>query len=890
MLVHVFGARDSACCASFALKQTAVDSQGKFNQETIEAVIKDFYVDDFLKSVETTHEANRLAKELKEMLLQNGFNLTKFVSNNNESLKDIAECDLRKSTENITLEKSDVERALGIIWDISNDVFTFSSSSIKAAPFTKRGVLKVLSSLFDPLGFLIPFIVIAKILFQDLWRRGCSWDEPLTESEKVEWSNWLEELKEVATFEIKRWHANSSDIESIELHIFVDASESSFGAVAYVRTMYKNGEISCYLLMSRSRLAPIKVLTIVRLELQSAVLGVRLYNVIIEETPLEFKRVCFWTDSMITLQYLNNETKRFKIFVANRVSEIREHTNPKQWFHVPGELNPADDTTRGLRMKDIVGHSRWIYGPELLYQDETKWPHCKDIPSINLDLEIRATVGPIGIENLLAKHLKVYSSWQRMLNVMGWILRFINNAKEVNERKTSGFLKVSELRKSHNKIMKLSQSECFAEEGKALERNVQIPQNSKLLHLQPYVDSNGIIRVGGRLKRSNINVEARHQVILHAENWASKALVTQLHRMNIHEGPCSLLATLRERFWIIGANRLVKSVIRTCFECKKRNVKPAVPIMADLPESRTKVGCPVFFYCGIDFFGPLLTKLRRGTQKRWGCIFTCMCTRAIHLEVVEGLDTDSFINTLRRFINRRGNPKEIISDCGSNFKGADAELKRALREIDNSKIGKFAAEREIIWKFNPPNAPHMGGVWERLVRTVKRPLQVILKDRTVTDFQLMTIFAEIEGLVNSRPLTPSSNNINDYEALTPNHFLIGRSSANVPFAVHYETDIHSRKRWKQVQHLTNQFWRRWQREYLPSITIRPKWHKDQPNIKPGDLVLLVEDDIPRGKWQLARVRKVHPGNDGKVRVVEVKTSTNTYVRPVSKLCLIEESI
>jgi hypothetical protein len=358
----------------------------------------------------------------------------------------------------------------------------------------------------------------------------------------------------------------------------------------------------------------------------------------------------------------------------------------------------------------------------------------------------------------------------------------------------------------------------------------------------------------------------------------------------MEEGTELLLASLKQRYWIVGVRRLAKQIIKDCFICKRRNAKPTTPVMADLPEYRVAFGCPTFCNSGVDFFGPIQVKFRRATVKRWGCIFTCLSTRAIHLEVAEGLDADSFINVLRRFVSRRGSPKHIISDCGTNFKGADAELKLALRELDNLKIGVYAAQREITWTYNPPEAPHMGGAWERLIRCVKRPLKLMLNNHTVTDFQLLTIFTEVENIVNSRPLTPVSDDINDYEALTPNHFLIGRQNANLPIMIPCDTAIHSRKRWRQVQFLINHYWKRFVKEYLPSLTVRPKWHKEQRNIRDGDLVLIVENDTPRGHWKLARVVKTFKADDGRVRVAEVKTATGSYLRPVTKLCFLEETV
>jgi len=268
-----------------------------------------------------------------------------------------------------------------------------------------------------------------------------------------------------------------------------------------------------------------------------------------------------------------------------------------------------------------------------------------------------------------------------------------------------------------------------------------------------------------------------------------------------------------------------------------------------------------------------------------------MAIRAIHIELVESLDTDSFINAMQRFINRRGRPSLIVSDCGTNFKGAVNELKIEISKLDHVEIGDKTAKQKIKWMFNPPSSPHMGGSWERMIRTVKEAMFMIMKDRILTDFQMLTLFSEVENLVNNRPLTYVSDNNEDLEALTPNHFLIGRNfySENLLTNIS-DKDICSRKRWRQVQILTHHFWKRWLREYLPTLTYRSKWRTNEAGISVNDMVLVKEENVKCGKWPLGRIVAIHPGTDNVVRVVTVRTSTGTYKRPVVKLCRLESDM
>ena len=312
--------------------------------------------------------------------------------------------------------------------------------------------------------------------------------------------------------------------------------------------------------------------------------------------------------------------------------------------------------------------------------------------------------------------------------------------------------------------------------------------------------------------------------------------------------------------------------------------------MADLPACRVAYNQPPFTNCGIDPFGPLYVKQGRKRLKRWGVIFTCLTVRCIHLEIVEASDTDSFINAFRRFTNRRGCPETVYSDCGTNLTGTVNELQEFKSALKKDVITKAAAEMKITWEFNPPAAPHMGGAWERLIRSVKAVMSGLMKDRVLTDPQLNTLFTEVESIVNSRPLTHISDDVNDLQALTPNHILFGLHRTWGYVAETSGDDITSRKKWRQVQVLRNRFWEQWKKQYLPTLTQRRKWKEKIPNLKPGALVLLDDDTPKRRSWPLARVTKVLPGDDGIVRVAEILTKDGLYTRPVTKLLRLEDDI
>jgi len=311
--------------------------------------------------------------------------------------------------------------------------------------------------------------------------------------------------------------------------------------------------------------------------------------------------------------------------------------------------------------------------------------------------------------------------------------------------------------------------------------------------------------------------------------------------------------------------------------------------MADLPVERVTPDKPPFTFIGLDFFGPFLVKVGRSMVKRYGCIFTCLAVRAVHIEVAHSLETSSFINALQRFIARRGQPLEIRSDNGTNFVGAERELKEAVQSWNKSRTQEFLRQREIRWKFNPPSASHMGGKWERQIRTVRKIMSALINQQQLTDESLQTLLCVIENIINSRPLTAVSDDPNDTEALTPNHLLQLRSGPGLPPGDFEKHDVYCRRRWRQIQYLADVFWRRWTREYLHNLQLRSKWLNKQLNIQSNDIVLIVDDNLPRHCWMLGRVVNSLPGRDGLVRAVEVKTRSGVYTRPIHKLCLLESA-
>jgi transposase InsO family protein len=310
--------------------------------------------------------------------------------------------------------------------------------------------------------------------------------------------------------------------------------------------------------------------------------------------------------------------------------------------------------------------------------------------------------------------------------------------------------------------------------------------------------------------------------------------------------------------------------------------------MSNLPVDRVTPSQPPFTCVGVDCFGPFVVRRGRSNVKRYGVLFTCLAIRAVHVEFAHSLDTESFINALRRFIARRGEPKEIRSDNGGNFVGGEKELRQAIGGWNQHQVHEFLLQKGIKWTFNPPASSHFGGVWERCIRTVRKVLTALLREQLLDDEGLATLMCEVESIINGRPITKLSDDPRDLSPLTPNHLLLLRSGPVVPPGRFAKSDQYGQRRWRQVQYLADIFWRRWVREYLPMLQERQVWNKTCQNVAVDDVVLVADERTPRGSWPLGRVLEVYSNRkDGFVRSVKVKTSTTALVRPITKIVLLE---
>ncbi|XP_049886494.1 uncharacterized protein LOC126380970 [Pectinophora gossypiella] len=669
--------------------------------------------------------------------------------------------------------------------------------------------------------------------------------------------------------------------KNLQMHIFSDASTKAMCAVAYWR-WNDNGKIYTSFIASKCRVAPVKPITVPRLELQAALLAARLADVIQKEHKMTTSQRYFWCDSTTVLHWIGNSLRRYSTFVANRLGEIDELTRADEWRYVPTKLNVADTATREAYDPAIFEHE-WFMGPSFLQDDESSWPRDCTKPEVR-DENLEC----VNIITHLSDtcHLPVpdperFSSWLRLQRSTAAVMKFIGKCR----KQTDGDWRYME--DAERLLLKYAQAASFNREIIAIQKGKPLDRSSKLLTLSPVMDEHGLLRVGGRIDAAaDVKPETKHPLILDGRHHVTRLLVRRHHVDAAHGNQETVVNNLKQKYYIIRLRPTVKYVTSKCMLCRIKRAKPEIPRMGNLPAGRMAHHQRPFTHCGLDLFGPMEVTVGRRREKRYGVIFTCLTVRAIHLEIVHSLTTDSLLMALRRMAARRGWPLCLYSDNGTNLRGADNELKRSTLELDNETLERAASNKGTQWKFIPPVSPHWGGAWERLIRSVKISLKTILSERAPKDEVLLTLMTEVENMVNSRPLTHVSVEAASEESLTPNHLLLG-SSSNLPVHGAFDdSDLYLRKQWRKGQRLADMFWQRWVREVLPDMLPRKKWNQEQSSLQVGDLVFIADSDAPRNVWPRGVIEKVFPGRDGRVRLVAVRTRSGLLKRSAARVARI----
>ncbi|UYV77734.1 hypothetical protein LAZ67_15002083 [Cordylochernes scorpioides] len=752
LLTVTYGMSCAPYLAIRTLMQLATDKELLF-PEASKIIKTDFYVDDLLSGATTIEEAKVLIDDIRKILLSGGFCIRKWMSNVPEVLSEVPEA--LKAHDSYEIGDNSSVKILGINWNPSTDNFTITVNSLKDV-YSKRQLLSDISRIYDPLGWLSPVIISFKILFQTLWKQDLDWDDPLSESLCSHWRRVKMDLAMLNHIKIPRYISCKGLIHSLELHGFCDASESAYSSVVYMKSRFKSGQVQVTLIAAKTKVAPLKATSIPRLELCAALLLSNLYDSICSSLLLQIDRVMLWTDSQIVLCWIKSESKHWKPFVGNRIAEIQRLTLQSSWSYVSTKDNPADCASRGITSSELVNHSLWWNGPDWLSNSSLQdpLPITYELPK-EVCHEKRKTVPIVHFTTCpILDFIFKFSTFRKLSRVTAWLLRFIHNARYSSDKIKHKELSSNELDNSIRTLIQIIQSSEFKTEIQCCNQSKVLPTNSKLLSLNPFIDSSGILRVGGRLRKSNLQFNEKHPIILPHNHFVTELIVQQFHVEHLHSGLQLTLCAIRQKYWIPSGRILVKRLINRCMTCFKTKRQVSKQIMGDLPIHRIIPSSP-FSKTGIDFAGPFITKPNvirtKVTLKSYIALFICFSTKAIHLEIVSDLSTLAFLAAFRRFISRRGKPSDIFTDNATNFKGAKNILNNIHQLVKDSSIQSYVANEHITWHFIPPSAPNFGGIWEAGIKSLKYHLLRCLKSAVLNFEELNTLTSQIEACLNSRP-------------------------------------------------------------------------------------------------------------------------------------------
>ena len=871
-----FGDKCAGIISMLALKTTAEMFKDKY-PEAANIIIENSYVDDIIGGSNDIPSICRLMKEIDFIVSNGGFKIKHFLMSGTHP-KNI----------DVNLVEMEEDKILGVSWKLQSDYFVFKPKinfspkyrNVHKEPdltildfeqrfpiiLTRRMVTSVMAAQYDPLGFISPFILKGKILLRKLITNdsvAChDWDDALSPEMKNEWFIFFQSMLDLDGFKFLRCHKPINFVDNPTLVIFSDASFMAYGACAYIRYELQDGSYVSSLLTAKCKMAPIKSLTIPRLELLGAVISARLETNIVNEMKCTFKRVFHIVDSAIVRSQIQKESYGFGTFTSTRIAEIQNKTNVEDWWWISGNINPSDLVTRSANLNDINVNSVWQKGPHFLSLPFDSWPIRKD-PVGDLPDKINIYSATIGISDPPALsciiNINKFSSYDKMIRVTCRILKALKyrsfkkildypSINDINTAETLWFISVQQRYKSDWK--------------------------TRFCRLGPMLNENGVILVGQRIAnwlKNNYNQTS--YILLPAEDIFTKLLVTSIHN-TCHAGIETLLAKIQIKYWIPKVRNLIRAIQIKCVTCRKLRKEAVGQIMGQLPDERLKPS-PAFSNTALDLFGPFSIKdavKKRTKSKAYGVIFNCLSSRAVYLDLIDGYSTESFVDGFRRFISIRGCPKHIFSDCGSQLNSFNKELKDMLSEVRVDEIQNCARKYggEIEWTFTAAHAQWQNGVSEALIKSVKKSLIIAIGNSILTYSQLQSSLFEVANILNQRPIgIKPSNDIDLGKYLCPNDLLLGRTTGQA-LSYNMEETPSFNSILDFNDKIVDSFWKKWTRDFLPSLIIRQKLYFEKRNLCIGDIVIFQDSNVIKACWKLGEVVITHKGKDGKVRNVNIR--------------------
>ena len=918
--VHIWGNCGSPTVSTISLRTTTDWADPPPTPEVTRYIRESFYVGDGCGSAPDATTAISILKGAINVLSQFGVRLCKIVSSSEEVIKAFPESEVAKDMVEVDFAEEDclMQKSLGVAWDIKSDRLIMKVN-VPDRAFTKRGILSVINSVYDPLNLAGPVILAGRLFQREILpKKGrnpemyeLGWDDPLPSCHRAAWESFKDKLPQLEKLSIPRCTTppGFGSVVKQEIIAFSDSSQDAIGWVLYLRSTNEEGRIHCAFLSAGSKVAPGSATSIPRLELCAALNCSLAVQDVKRATRVQPDSVTCYTDSRVVLGYLENHERRFSKYVTRRVSAIKE----ADWRFVGTSENPADLATRPTTPRQLI-RSKWLSGPDFIWttQDEPQAIQKVspgDLPELVTESRVmttRAEPGPLAhIFRVLAAKAKrdsqglfdtifeTQSSWLKAVGIAGKVMDFVKKCRSGQESSTQWPTPVEWL------LREAQQSE-YPDVISLLSQKQPLPEDHPLESLAPVLHR-GVIRVGGRLDRAKLPYDRRHPLLVPKGHAVATMIVSHFHKRTGHQGRHLTHGAIRQGgFHVESGKGLIKKFLSECVVCRRLRAKLATQQMSDLPLDRISSATP-FSNCAVDVMGPWkiargkATRSNPGETKIWVLVVSCMSSRAVHVELLDGLDTSTMKNALFRFIAVRGTVQRIRSDQGTNFVGAQSEDKV---DVDVDELQESMKNKGVEWIMNVPYASHMSGAWERKNASLRRVLEgtmALMGPRKLTRDEFHTFIVESSAIVNGTPLWDVSADPSDPMPLSPSMLLTLREVPPGPPPEDFEEEdliAYGKKRWRRVQYLSDSFWKRWYDEYLHALTTRSKWNKIKRNLSVGDLVMLRDKAGPRNQWPIGRVTSVKMSKDNLVRSLEVAvkkqspngvSKTYLYQRPISEV-------
>ena len=908
-LSHVFGSLSSSFVTGFTVRHHANVIRPYYPPNVYDFIRHGFYVDDGSGGGDSVDEALDLKVGVKSAMGDGGFCLVKWKSNHHQ---------LMEGDPNVAIPIADKQdhddkptKVLGVSWLPSEDAFVFicddEFKTMRAK--TPRQLVSMQAKLYDPLGFWSPSQYIGRRHLQLCRPQQTGWDSSLDEALEESFFRYTSSWPLLSQYRVKRWwngDVDNVDVISVTIEIFCDAApKGGFGAVAYRRQVNSDGSVYVTILGSKSHVVPLNPKrashhnSVPRVEIVSAEKAIQLKRFVNKTLNLQEKNIRLWSDSEAALKMIYNPSRPRPVFFANRLSKIHAGSTPEQWRWVDSANNPADHCSRGIESHEAEKWRQFHNGPDFLRLPEDQWPQT-NIATYPVSVHVAALYAAVEDKSeefdAVLRAAASRGKWTHKLRVIAMLFIAVRRWRlfpKAKTRATKDLLPKPEVTQVHleeaqKQLVKAVQRQNYGEVIAQLEagkvntpnsRHEFIVKNKQMRMLNPFVDDEDILRVGSRLANADISDDIKFPFILPPKDDNVKSLIRHVHHNDFHAGAKHTLCQLRQFAWITRGLQAVKSVVHSCFRCQRNFKRHADQQMAPLPSNRVNPA-PVFAETGLDVMGHFNVKMNgRADHKVWVAVFTCFVSRAVHVELLYNMSADSMINAIIRFAARRPGIKRFTSDRGTNLIGANNILKKEMEEWNRSSTLELQ-RRGLQWDFITARTPHYGGVWERVVAMFKRHLASISSGATLHVDTFHTAVIEVEGILNRRPLTALSDDPSDPSALTPNHILSPSTSGSAPVdllqhGVNFDAES-TRVQWKRAQSRVDAFWKKWRSEYLSLLHARSKWTKSERNLAVDDLVVIVDEAVPRHDWSLGRVVDVE-GTSPHVRRAHVRRADGRIV-------------